>query len=197
MASLAAIRSRLTATGSQTQILNRSIASTVFSRSVSVRFNSTTKDSTTPPAEKPFQLTDFIKTETEEPSRQATEALHEYEEFKSFTSNLSGTTLGSESDRRESLEATGLVSLANLPNIGPYSGRSFRVTDPSRLTDSLRKLNQVVQQNNLTSEWHSYRMFEKPNHKRKRLINERKKKGFKKELGNTFYLLNKYRARGY
>ncbi|KAK9468707.1 hypothetical protein V1512DRAFT_257714 [Lipomyces arxii] len=90
-----------------------------------------------------------------------------------------------------------IVTLENRPRVGPYSGRTVEVFNPAQLVTRLQVLNRICNANNVSKIANSYKAFEKPNHKRKRLISERTKKKFNKSYGHMVNLMEKYRRMGY
>ncbi|KAK9454271.1 hypothetical protein V1511DRAFT_503250 [Dipodascopsis uninucleata] len=86
------------------------------------------------------------------------------------------------------------VSLKKLPDLSPYSGRSWDVPTPTALPHALSNLARIVSTSGTAKDFHSYRSYEKPTWKRKRLAAESKHRRFKKSYG---YLVNLYKHARY
>ncbi|KAK7206568.1 hypothetical protein BZA70DRAFT_274565 [Myxozyma melibiosi] len=92
----------------------------------------------------------------------------------------------------------GPVSLGAMPKLGPYIGRTVTV-QPSRngLLFALRKLQRIVMNNKIRTHFMGYQRYVKPNRMRKMRVMQKGKLKFQEELKSTFFLLKKYRGRGY
>ncbi|KAK9460171.1 uncharacterized protein V1516DRAFT_679131 [Lipomyces oligophaga] len=87
------------------------------------------------------------------------------------------------------------VTLANLPNLGPYAGRSVRVR--RNLNQALGQLIRITRVNEVAGLEFRYREFERPNLKRKRIARELRVKRFNKSIKQMFRLYSRYRSLGY
>ncbi|KAK9451794.1 mitochondrial 37S ribosomal protein bS21m [Limtongia smithiae] len=100
-----------------------------------------------------------------------------------------------------SREVVNFVSLAHLPDVGVYTGRTVKVSQTSRAANplmvSFRQLNGLCAANALQQTGIRYREYEKPTRKRKRLARERSAARFRSNLKEMFGLLNRYRNMGY
>ncbi|KAK9470852.1 mitochondrial 37S ribosomal protein bS21m [Dipodascopsis tothii] len=86
---------------------------------------------------------------------------------------------------------------AAVTDISGTAGRSFEVSSPRMLGASLGRLNRVLRQNKVREQQFSYRVYERPCHKRQRLRKEERQKKFDAGFRRMLSLVNMARAQGY
>lgn len=84
-----------------------------------------------------------------------------------------------------------------IADINGMAGRSFDVNSPAMLGAALGKLNRTLRQNKVREQIFSYRVYERPCHRRQRLKKDAQNQKFKEGFKRMLSLVNMARAQGY